>query len=572
MKKAVVTLLVLVAIGGSGYAYYRYTKAPPAPAVTTAPVTRGDIVDRVGATGTLQAVTTVQVGTQVSGTIQNLYADFNSIVKKGQVLARLDPSLFQTQIEQARANLIRSQADLDRLKVTLDDARTKLARAKELSDRQLLPRSELDAAEIEVRSADAQIRSAQAQVTQAQASLNQNQVNLAHTVIDAPIDGLVISRNVDVGQTVAASMQAPTLFVLAADLTKMQVIANLDESDVGRIRPGQRVSFRVDAYPAEDFSGTVAQVRLQPIVQQNVVTYATVIDVPNVDLKLKPGMTANVNIEIARKENVLRVPNGALRFRPTNEIFAALGQTPESGRERGRDAARRSSGAAPAAAAEQSAAQEQAVPADSSDSPAANRTTPTAGRSSSGQGDGRGRGRQSGSGEAGGFGGGAGGVDVSDAERGRRMRERLQSLPPEERERMLERLRARGIDPTSADNKGPRAEPPPSRGKAQGPPAPAAARNSHATTIDALFGPLPPSESSGRVWRFDVNQLKPVRVRLGITDGQATELIEGDLQEGAEVVTNVVIGSQTTRPAPGGGIPTFLGGRPPGGGRGGRGF
>ena len=147
MKKAVVTLLVLVAIGGSGYAYYRYSKAAPAPTVTTAPITRGDIVDRVGATGTLQAVTTVQVGTQVSGTIQNLYADFNSIVKKGQVLARLDPSLFQTQIEQARANLIRSQADLDRLKVSLDDARTKLARAKELSDRQLLPRSELDAAE-----------------------------------------------------------------------------------------------------------------------------------------------------------------------------------------------------------------------------------------------------------------------------------------------------------------------------------------------------------------------------------------------------------------------------------------
>ena len=194
-----------------------------------------------------------------------------------------------------------------------------------------------------MRSAEAQIRSAQAQVTQAQASLNQNQVNLAHTVIEAPIDGLVISRNVDVGQTVAASMQAPTLFVLAADLTKMQVVANLDESDVGRIRPGQRVSFRVDAYPAEDFTGTVAQVRLQPIVQQNVVTYATVIDVPNVDLKLKPGMTANVNIEIARKQNVLRVPNAALRFRPTNEIFAALGQTPpDAGARAGRNAARTS--------------------------------------------------------------------------------------------------------------------------------------------------------------------------------------------------------------------------------------
>ena len=168
-------------------------------------------------------------------------------------------------------------------------------------------------------------------MTQSQASLRQNQVNLAHTVIESPIDGLVISRNVDVGQTVAASMSAPTLFVLAADLTKMQVLASLDESDVGRIRPGQAVRFRVDAFPTDEFTGSVTQVRLQPTTVQNVVTYQTVIDVPNPGLKLKPGMTANVNIEIARRTNVLRVPNGALRFRPTAETFAALGQTPPPG-------------------------------------------------------------------------------------------------------------------------------------------------------------------------------------------------------------------------------------------------
>ncbi len=522
--------------------------------MTAAPIIRGDIVDRVGATGTLQAVTTVQVGTQVSGTIQNLYADFNSIVRKGQVLARLDPSLFQTQIEQARANLIRSQADLDRLRVALDDARTKLARAKELSDRQLIPRSELEAADINVRSADAQIRSADAQVTQAQASLNQNQVNLAHTVIEAPIDGLVISRNVDVGQTVAASMQAPTLFVLAADLTKMQVVANLDESDVGRIRPGQHVSFRVDAYPADEFTGSVAQVRLQPIVQQNVVTYATVIDVPNVELKLKPGMTANVNIEIARRQNVLRVPNAALRFRPTSEIFAALGQTsPDAERSSGRHAARTSVGAAATAGTESPAVQPRAGSPIRGGSPQGN------GRSASGD--------QSGSGGERG-----GGSDVSDAERVRRTRDRLRSLPPEQREAMLERLRARGVDPASLDGQGPHVEASPSRGKPQGATAPSASgRNSHATTIDALFGPLPPSESQGRVWRYVANQLNPVRVTLGITDGQATELIEGDIQEGADVVTNVVVGAQTTRPAPAGSIPTFLGGRPPGAGGGNRG-
>jgi HlyD family secretion protein len=328
MKRAVAAVVVLLAAAGGGYWYYRYTRAPQPPTVTTAVISRGDIVETVGATGTLQAVTTVQVGTQVSGTIQSLYADFNSLVKKGQVLARLDPSLFQTQIEQARANLVRAQADVERLRVALADAETKLARARELSSRQLIPRTELETAEVNTRSAEAQIRSAEAQVRQAQASLNQNQVNLAHTVITAPIDGLVISRNVDVGQTVAASMQAPTLFVLAADLTKMQVLANLDESDVGRIRPHQVVTFRVDAYPADTFRGTVSQVRLEPKVQQNVVTYATVIDVPNDELKLKPGMTATVNVEIARATNVLRIPNGALRFRPTAEIFTALGQSP----------------------------------------------------------------------------------------------------------------------------------------------------------------------------------------------------------------------------------------------------
>ena len=320
MKKSLVTLLLLAVIGGSAYAYFKYKDNGPKFTVTTAQISRGDIVDTVGATGTLQAVTTVQVGTQVSGTIQNLYADYNSLVKKGQVLARLDPSLFATQIDQAKANLIRAQADLERLKVALDDANQKLTRARELSNRKLIPQTDLDSAEVAARSAEAQIRSQEAQITQAQASLSQNDVNLQHTVIEAPIDGLVISRSVDVGQTVAASMQAPTLFVLAADLTKMQVVANLDESDVGRIRPNQIVSFRVDAYPNETLIGKVSQVRLEPKVHQNVVTYATVIDVPNNEWKLKPGRTANVNAEIAQSPNVPRVQNSALRFRPTNEI------------------------------------------------------------------------------------------------------------------------------------------------------------------------------------------------------------------------------------------------------------
>src|SRR5207248_6319079 len=208
----------------------------------------------------------------------------------------------------------------------LVDAQQKYTRAKELAARSLLPQSDLDAAKIAVDSAQATLQSSKATVEQAQANLNQAQVNLDHTVITAPIDGIVIQRSVDVGQTVAASMQAPTLFVIAADLTKMQVNANIDEADVGRIRPAQHVTFRVDAYPTETFEGNVSQIRLQPVVVQNVTTYGTVIDVPNAQLKLKPGMTANVKIEIAKRSDALRIPNAALRFRPTTDLFAALNQ------------------------------------------------------------------------------------------------------------------------------------------------------------------------------------------------------------------------------------------------------
>ncbi len=328
MKKSLWGALIALAIvGGSAGVYYATRGHQREPQISEAAVGRGDIIDSVGATGALQAVTTVQVGTQVSGTISDLYADFNSIVRKGQVIARLDTSLFQTQVEQGRANLARAEADVERLRVELDDTRVKRDRARELAGRKLIPQSELDTAEVAHRSAEAQIRSSQAQVTQSRAALNQNQVNLRHTVIEAPIDGIVISRNVDVGQTVAASMQAPTLFVIAADLTRMQVLASIDEADVGRIRPAQRVGFRVDAHPTREFTGSVAQVRLQPVVVQNVVTYQTVIDVPNPELLLKPGMTANVTIEIARRQDVLRVPNAALRFRPTPEIFGALNQS-----------------------------------------------------------------------------------------------------------------------------------------------------------------------------------------------------------------------------------------------------
>jgi HlyD family secretion protein len=329
MKRRVTVAAVLVTLTGlTAYAMYG-RRGPADPEIATDVVSRGSIVNVVSASGTLEAVETVQVGTQVSGSVKSLYADFNSIVRKGQVLARLDPALIVADINRAQANLQGAQADRERLTVLLNDAKTKEQRAQELSNRQLIAASDLESAVMARKTAEAQLRAADAQVTQAGAALSQAQVNLQKTVITSPIDGIVISRDVDVGQTVAASLQAPTLFTIAADLGEMQLKASIDESDVGGIHPGQPVTFRVDAYPNDVFRGQVTQVRLNPVVEQNVVTYAAIVSAPNPDLKLKPGMTASLSVEVVRREGVLRVPAAALRFKPSAEVLGALGRDPQ---------------------------------------------------------------------------------------------------------------------------------------------------------------------------------------------------------------------------------------------------
>ena len=295
-----------------------------APAVTAAEVTRGSIVSIISASGTLQAVTAVQVGSQVSGVIESLGADFNSVVRKGQVIARLEQSLYRSAIDQAQANVTKAAAEVERARVTAADAETKRTRAAELADRQLIPRNDLDTATLTRDTAVSQIRSAEASLVQARAALSQAQVNLSKTVIASPIDGVVISRNVEVGQTVAASMSAPTLFVIAADLTKMQLNASIDESDMGRVKSGLPVSFTVDAYPGATFTGEVEEVRLNPTIVNNVVTYAAIISAPNPRLQLMPGMTATLDIEVDRRDNVLRAPAAATRFKPTAEMLKAL--------------------------------------------------------------------------------------------------------------------------------------------------------------------------------------------------------------------------------------------------------
>ncbi|MGE5357655.1 MAG: efflux RND transporter periplasmic adaptor subunit [Bacteroidales bacterium] len=324
MKRFLVSILAIIVVGGSAVGGYLRTRKAARPEVATQTVTRGDVVHAVGATGTLEAVTTVDVGTQVSGVVKSLYVDFNSIVRKGDLVATIDPATIEAQIQSQNANIQGSLASLERLQIALDDARNKLRRAEGLFARTLVPEQDLETAQANVKSAAAQVKAQEAAIKQQQAALNQLQVNLGYTSIHAPVDGIIINRKVDVGQTVVSNNMATSLFQIAEDLTKMRLKANVDESDVGVLRPGQPVTFRVDAYAEREFTGTVAQVRLQPVVTQNVVTYVTMIEVPNPDLELKPGMTANVKIEIARRENVLLIPVAALRFRATGEVFDAL--------------------------------------------------------------------------------------------------------------------------------------------------------------------------------------------------------------------------------------------------------
>src|SRR5512137_965223 len=282
----------------------------------TAKAEKGKIVAKVTASGLLSAIVTVQVGSQVSGRIASLHADWNSPVRKGQLIAKIDPALFQASVDQARANLAAAQGNLIKARVQAVDARRQAVRQQELAARKLNAQADLDTAVANADAADAQVKAGEGSVAQARASLQSAEVNLAYTNIVSPTSGTVISRNVDVGQTVAASLQAPTIFVIAEDLAKMQVDTSVAEADVGRLKAGMSASFTVDAYPGEIFRGTVRQIRNAPQTVQNVVTYDAVIDVDNPEFKLKPGMTANVTFVYAEKDDVLKVPNAALRFRP----------------------------------------------------------------------------------------------------------------------------------------------------------------------------------------------------------------------------------------------------------------
>lgn len=347
-----------LALFGAVTAGWNLLSKPAAPSYSIAEVRKGTVAKTIHATGKVQAVTTVQVGSQVSGTVSELHADFNDQVKAGQVVARLDPSQLEAQASQARASLVSSQAsarnarsqmdvadaslraaqaNVDRARSVVDDAQRTADRAQNLVKEQVMSKQDAEKAQAalvqasaqkqqavaqqqqaaaQTLSAKAQWEQAQAGVQQSQSSLQVAEVNLEKSTIRSPIDGVVIARNVDVGQTVAASLQAPVLFLIAKDLTKMQVLADVDEADVGGLAPASKVSFTVDAFPTDTFEGRLSQIRLAPQTVQNVTTYTAVIDVDNQQLKLRPGMTASVTATVAERKDVLLVSNAALRFRP----------------------------------------------------------------------------------------------------------------------------------------------------------------------------------------------------------------------------------------------------------------
>lgn len=374
-KKYLLKLMIIaVVLMSGGFLLYRmFPRNNSDPKFRTLKVERGEIRHAVTATGTINPVITVLVGSQVSGTIKALYADFNSQVKQGQVIAQIDPAIFDAQVQQGRANVVNSQANLlnaqaslknneanvvnfkanlVKAEVAVADTRRTLDRNAELMKRNVIAQSTLDTAQAnydsavaqkesaeaqvetaksQIDSARAQIESAKAQIDQARASLRASETNLDYTTIRSPVNGTVISRNVDVGQTVAASLQAPTLFTIAKDLTAMQVDTNVSEADVGRVEVDQEATFTVDAYPERTFRGRVSEVRNAPTTIQNVVTYDVVIQVGNKDFKLKPGMTANVSVLIAHKEGVLKLPNAALRFQPSTVKKEEAGATKKEG-------------------------------------------------------------------------------------------------------------------------------------------------------------------------------------------------------------------------------------------------
>jgi HlyD family secretion protein len=489
IKWGIILFTAIVIVAGVVWHYRRGDADTPV--YQTTPVTRGDLMQLVTATGQLNPVTNIQVGCQISGTIQALFVDFNSVVKAGQIIAQIDPRLYQAQVEQAEADLANANANQE---LQLVEAR----RSSDLFTNKLISNSDYDTAIANLHEADAMVKIKQA-------SLDNAKANLDYCKIYSPVDGVVLSRAVDVGQTVASSFNTPTLFQIANDLTKMQIDANVSEADIGTVEENQNVTFTVDAFPSRTFTGYVVQIRNSPTNVQNVITYDTVIAVANPDLKLRPGMTANASIITAQRSGVLKIPNAALRFRPpepsTNQTFAAQllakigwgGQTKSA-----------ATNAVPTA---------KAVDTNQTGA-AANREAPLTGNE----------------------------PPQELFRRVREMRERGEEVPPEIRAKIRELFQSGALQMPGGGGLGGGGN----AGFRANTGLQPAMRTVYLLVAGASSGTAP--------------VLQPVRVKTGVSDGTSTEIVDG-LKEGDAVITGVRLQSQNSGPAPGGANPFGGGGR-----------
>ena len=605
MKKLITFAILLALGGGGGYFYWKSKQKPEIPEFMKVTISEGEIVEEVSATGTLAPKRSVGVGSFVSGRVEEVLVDYNDIVKKGQVLARIDTSILKTQVDIQRANIERQELDLANLQVQLADSKRQLARQKELLDKKLTTQQQYEAAELTVSSRESQIATAQKQMVSARYSLDTANTNLGYATITSPVDGVIVDKKVDPGITVQSSQSVATLFTIAEDLTVLKLEGGVDESEIGKVRTGMTVRFGVDAYPNQTFTGVITMVRLNPTNQQNVITYTTVAEVNNRDLRLKPGQTAQMRIEVSRRDNVLRIPSAALRFRPNNDMYAALKQEPPT-------PAGRAGGAGPGGrGGDNAAATPAATPAAAGATPA---TAPPPAAANNGaqasNADGRGNGnRQRGSdgaanpfqgggdrtnsGRGGGGMGRGGGMNSMLTPEQQKQMEAIRQLPREERAAAMAKLGINfgggGRGGRGGGNQGGRQG---GQGNQGGSTVPLTERN--AKSIDELFPPIVRNPIRGQVYillpadaEHKYGTLKRLDIMQGITNGTFTELVSGppELKVGTELVSNISMpwlaarttgttqgnpfsGQQPGRGMPGMGGP---GGGGPGGGGGGRG-
>ena len=571
MRKLVITLILVVLGGGGYYAYQKmFAPEPEKPQVIQATVSQGNIQEVVKATGTLQPLRISPVGSQVSGKVKRLYVDFNSIVKQGQLIAELDDELLATQVELQEANVARQEGDISNQEVQLENDERNLERSEALFAKGLVNQQQIDAARLQVKTRATQLESAKKQLLTGRANLRQAQLNLSYAKIYSPLDGVVVNRLVDEGQTVQSSMNVAQFFTLATDLRTLKLQAWVDEAEIGKIRPGQDVVFTVDTYAPERFSGTVDAVRLNAQNQSNVVTYPVWITVPNPELKLRPSMTATIDIILSTANNVVRIPMSATRFRPTTEMWTALGLQPPAGGQ-GRAGGRgQAQGGQPGAAPDAGRQAQAGQPAAEGAGQQARGDRPQGAQAG---GDRQARAEQAQPGaqagqaataEAGRRGGGAGGRGGFG---------RGANLSPEDRQRMAAQFGAGGGRTGG-------------RGRGAGNNATATPVDlGSADQIDELWADVPRPRQNLNVWTWDEpnKKLTQVPIVVGVSDGQWGELVSGDVKVGQQLVTQVVIpissqqrqqslfGGQQRGGGPGRGGPQQV--QPGGGGqRGGGGF